>query len=69
MFGSNPVGTGHCTILHRHGGMLDFKRENRKDDLSILPEMVWRKVDMAVEEVRVEVVDDLLHQGAARGGH
>ncbi|EPB78051.1 hypothetical protein ANCCEY_02834 [Ancylostoma ceylanicum] len=57
----NPVGTGRCTILHRLDGMSDFERENRRGEISILPEMVWREVDMAVEEVRVEVVDDLLH--------
>ncbi|EPB66990.1 protein tyrosine kinase [Ancylostoma ceylanicum] len=61
MFGSNPIGNGRCTIPHRLDGMSDFGRENRRDDKSILPEMAWREVDMAVEELRVEVVDDILH--------
>ncbi|EYC21753.1 hypothetical protein Y032_0018g3512 [Ancylostoma ceylanicum] len=66
MFGSDPVGTGRCTILNRLDGMSDFGRENRRDDKSILPEMAWREVDKAVEEVRVEVVDDLLHYPSAK---
>ncbi|EYC29624.1 hypothetical protein Y032_0006g3079 [Ancylostoma ceylanicum] len=61
MFGSNAVGIGRRTILYLLDGMSDFERENRRDDISILPDMVWRELDMAVEEIRVEVVDDLLH--------
>ena len=41
--------------------MSHFGRENLRNDMSIFPQMVRRQVNMAVEEIRVEVVDDFLH--------
>ncbi|EPB74404.1 hypothetical protein ANCCEY_06525 [Ancylostoma ceylanicum] len=57
--GDVRVGSCRDRALYRLDGMSDFGRENRRDDIFIL--MAWREVDMAVEEVRVEVVDDILH--------
>ncbi|KAK6762898.1 hypothetical protein RB195_023558 [Necator americanus] len=46
-------------ILSRPGAVHDsisyFGRENLWNDLSVFPQMVRRQVDMAVEEIRVEV--------------
>ncbi|PIO70143.1 hypothetical protein TELCIR_08015 [Teladorsagia circumcincta] len=57
----NPGETLCCTILHRLDGVSDFGRENRRNDVSILLQLISRQMDMAVEETRVEVVGDFLH--------
>ncbi|VDO81647.1 unnamed protein product [Heligmosomoides polygyrus] len=41
--------------------MACLEKENRENDVSILRKMTWGQVDVAIEEIRVEVVDDLLH--------
>ncbi|KAK6763663.1 hypothetical protein RB195_024112 [Necator americanus] len=38
-----------------------FGRENLLNDMSAFPQMVRRQVDMAVEEIRLGVVDNFLH--------
>ncbi|VDO07668.1 unnamed protein product [Haemonchus placei] len=40
--------------------MSNFRRGNRSKDISILPQTVDRQVDVAVEEIRVEVEDCVL---------
>ncbi|VDO63294.1 unnamed protein product [Heligmosomoides polygyrus] len=67
VFSSDPVRTGCCTFLHRRDGVSDLGRENRWDDVSILRKMAWGQVDVAIEEIGVEVVDDLLHGPSGRG--
>ncbi|VDO78612.1 unnamed protein product [Heligmosomoides polygyrus] len=67
LFGSDPVGTGCCTLLHRRDGVSDLGRENRGDKVSILRKMAWGQVDVAIEEIGVEVVNSLLHSPSVRG--
>ncbi|VDO20361.1 unnamed protein product [Heligmosomoides polygyrus] len=43
--------------------------EDRGDDVSILRKMAWRQVDVAIEEIGVEVVDDLLRGPSGRAVH
>ncbi|VDO37412.1 unnamed protein product [Heligmosomoides polygyrus] len=45
VFGSDPVGPGCCSLLHRRDGVSDLGRENRGNDVSILRKMAWGQVD------------------------
>ncbi|VDP21942.1 unnamed protein product [Heligmosomoides polygyrus] len=45
----------------------DLRRENRGNDVSILRKMAWEQVDVAIEEIGVEILDDLLHGPPGRG--
>ncbi|VDP40208.1 unnamed protein product [Heligmosomoides polygyrus] len=56
-----------CPFLHRRDGMSDLGRENRGNDVSILRKMAWGQVDVAIEEIGVEVVDDLLRGPSGKG--
>ncbi|KAK6733511.1 hypothetical protein RB195_017331 [Necator americanus] len=53
VFWSYSVGTG-C----RHDSMSYFGRKNLWNEMSVYRLMVKRQVDMALEEIRVEVADD-----------
>ncbi|VDO31047.1 unnamed protein product [Haemonchus placei] len=61
MFWFDPIGTERRSALHRRDGMSYFARENRRSDALVLPKMVDRQVDEPIEEIREEVVNDLLH--------
>ena len=39
-----------------------FGRENSWNDIFVLLDLIWRRVDVAVKEIGVEVVDDFLHR-------
>ena len=39
-----------------------FGRENNWNVIFVLLDLIWKKVDVAVEEVRVDVVYDFLHR-------
>ncbi|VDO62459.1 unnamed protein product [Heligmosomoides polygyrus] len=67
VFGSAPVGTGRCTVLDRRDAMSDLGMENRGDDASIPRKTAWGQVDVAIEEIGVEVLDDLLYGPSGRG--
>ncbi|VDP06994.1 unnamed protein product [Heligmosomoides polygyrus] len=41
--------------------------ENRGDDASIPRKMAWDRVEVAVEEIGIEVVDDFLHRTYGKG--
>ncbi|VDO68126.1 unnamed protein product [Heligmosomoides polygyrus] len=66
VFGSDPVENRCCTLLHRQDGVSDLGRENRGNDVSIRRKMAWGPVDVAIEEIGVEVVDDHLHGPSGR---
>lgn len=60
MFSLGLVCAGCCTTPHRLHGCRTSERRTG-EDISIIPEMTWRKVNVAIKEVRVEVVGDLLY--------
>lgn len=60
MFGSDPVGNGCCTFLHRREVVSDLRRENREDDVSILRKIAWRQVNVPIKEIGREVVGKLI---------
>ncbi|VDP17472.1 unnamed protein product [Heligmosomoides polygyrus] len=67
VFVSDPVRIECATIVHRRDGVSDLGREVRVDDASILRKMASGQVDLAIKEIKVEVVVDLLHCPSGAG--
>ncbi|VDO31097.1 unnamed protein product [Haemonchus placei] len=61
MFWFNPVDTGRLALLLLRDGMSKFGRLKWRNNISNLLRIVGRHLDAAVEEIRAEVVNELLH--------